>query len=62
MPRKPIDPDDPDKLQHYLPVLFSKRDIDVIERVASAYGMSKAAAARLMMRHGASRYDPEEGE
>lgn len=63
MPRKPIDPDDPDKLQHYVPVLFSKRDLDVIDRVASAYGIKRAAAVRLMMRHGAVRYDPyEEGE
>lgn len=64
MPRKPIDPDDPDKLQFYIPVLVSKKDLDVIERVTSAYGIKKAAAVRLMMRHGAVRYDPysKEGE
>ncbi len=62
MPRKPIDPDDPDKLQHYLPVLFSRNDLDIIERVARAYGSSQAGAVRLMMRHGARRYDPNQSE
>jgi hypothetical protein len=62
MPRKPIDPNDPDKLQHYVPTLFSGKDLAVIERVAEAYGMSRGSAVRLMMRHGAKKYDPQPGE
>lgn len=65
MPRKPIDPRDPDKLQHYVPVLFSTRDLAIIDRVAAAYGIKRGAAVRLMMRQGVTRYDPystEEGE
>jgi len=65
MPRKPIDPDDRTKLQYYVPVLVSREDLDVIERVARAYGHSQAGAVRLMMRSGAASVDPqatEEGE
>lgn len=65
MARKPIDPSDPDKLQIYVPVMFSRRDVEVIDRVAAAYGMSRAGAVRLMSRHGFTRYDPystDEGE
>ena len=66
MPRRTIDPSDRDKLTHYQPVLFSTNDIELIERVRKEYGISRGAAVRLMMRHGAKRYDPysteEEGE
>lgn len=60
MARRRIDDSDPDKLQHYLPVLFSTRDVERIERVAKRYGLKRAAAVRLMMREGADRYDHQE--
>lgn len=65
MPRKPLDSSDPDKLQHYVAVYFSQRDLELIDRVAMAYGLKRSGAVRLMMRQGAKRYDPyndQEGE
>lgn len=65
MPRRRLDPSDPDKLQHYVAVYFSTRDLEVIDRVAMAYGLKRSGAVRLMMRQGATRYDTykdQEGE
>ncbi|HEX5566672.1 MAG TPA: hypothetical protein VFY14_07035 [Streptomyces sp.] len=58
MPRKEKAADDPTALRNSMGVMLSDDDIRLIKRVASAYGMSKAGALRLLMRAGAARHDP----
>ena len=61
MPRKPIDPSDPDKLQHYVGVHFTTGDLDIIKRMAQSHGISRSAAVRALIRRAAVSPAPREG-
>ena len=58
MPRKKSNVPDPDKLQHYMGVMVTNRDMAAIKRIAAQYGLSNSGAVRLMMRE-SSRYNPK---
>ena len=56
MPRPEKDP--AERLDHQLPVLFTRQDMELITQVARAHGISKGEAVRRLMRAGADNLAP----
>lgn len=62
MPKAVRQQGDPTQLRNSLNVMFDDADMELIRRVATRYGVSKSAAARLLLRAGAPHHDPSPPE
>lgn len=58
MPRARRDEADPTHLRNTVATQVDDDDLEMIRRVMKRYGMSKAGAARLLIRAGAQHHDP----
>lgn len=62
MPRAVRQEGDPTQLRNYVGMMCTDAELETIKRVQVRYGMSKSAAARLLMRAGAQHHDPSPPE
>lgn len=58
MPRNESKEGDPTQLRNHVGTLVTDADLEIIKRVMQRYGISKSAAARLLIRAGAAHHDP----
>lgn len=52
MPRRKMDPNDPNALSEHIAAMVTKDDMANVQRVAKALGVNRSTAVRLILRAG----------